>query len=507
MKRKKGYNTILVAFFGFTLIAPMLMGVTLNGFFSIENNPVEMANSFKASAITIDGNLTPGEWDDAEHVISWYMDADPENYDGYNYMYLAEDKDNLYIALDLVSDQTDDISMEWMGVWLNTNETIVDEADGYNATKLWEAALNNGLESLIYDVDNSREMPYFDPNGGMAGFQTNLKSLSELSAINGTFDGTLEDISGWDGVAANMTAVQNGTDYIYRLDVDINIADYYNVFKELYADHTQWVDFKVKSQSNTTLRYHYLTIRDSMGTIDLANPNKTLVLSNGTVWDEREMRVTQGNFTEDNRILLSLIGIGNQPFNMSFDKMTLTFMANSSYHSKLPYLVGQPYTSINDYEIAWAFWGTENNATAHRSFEIKIPKSELEGYEMDKDLGVLIGGYGTLASWPNTHNWVFGNGTETGIPYDNTTAYLYYSMPLKGWVPTTTSTHVTTSMSSTASTSTTSPTGSTPTTSTTTTSETTAPTPVVGAEFIIIIIVGAAVGIVLVVVIVFKMRK
>jgi len=131
------------------------------------------------SSIVIDGNLSAGEWSDATHVTKWYMDADPENADGYNYMYLAEDLDNLYIALDLSSDQTNNESGEWVGVWLNTNETVVEDADSDIRVDQWEAALNNGLESLFYNVENDTVFPFIDPSGSSSGPTHNFKSLNE----------------------------------------------------------------------------------------------------------------------------------------------------------------------------------------------------------------------------------------------------------------------------------------------------------------------------------------
>jgi hypothetical protein len=122
-------------------------------------------------------------------------------------------------------------------------------------------------------------------------------------------------------------------------------------------------------------------------------------------------------------------------FKTSIDQIWIHMRANDTYDGGMYYMVNEPYTSINNYEIDWTFGPSENNATDHRSFEVKIPKSELEGYDDDKKLGILVGGYGTLISWPNTHNWVLANGTDTDLPYRNTTAYNYYSMPMKGWTP------------------------------------------------------------------------
>ncbi len=140
----------------------------------IVNPPDEVSNEsfITPYSIVIDGDLSPNEWDDAEHVIQWYMDADPENYDGFNYMYITEDIDNLYVAIDLVSDQTNDETGEWVGMWLNTNQTIT------NSDMNWHDSLNKGMESLLFDVENNQEMPFFQNTGSeVREYYGDIKSL------------------------------------------------------------------------------------------------------------------------------------------------------------------------------------------------------------------------------------------------------------------------------------------------------------------------------------------
>ena len=127
-------------------------------------------------------------------------------------------------------------------------------------------------------------------------------------------------------------------------------------------------------------------------------------------------------------------------------------MANRTNLDATNYVISRPFSTLDNYEIASSFGPSENNASDHRTFEFKIPKSELEGYETDTDLGVIVGGYGTLSSWPNTHNWVLQDGTDTGILYANSTAYHYYPMPLKEAPSTTTTTTSTTTTTTTTTT-------------------------------------------------------
>jgi hypothetical protein len=181
------------------------------------------------------------------------------------------------------------------------------------------------------------------------------------------------------------------------------------------------------------------------------------------------------------------------------------------------YMVDLPYTSIEDYDIDWAFWSSDNNATPHRTFEIRISKSELEGYATDTALGIMVGGYGTLASWPNTHNWVYANGTDTGIPYKETLQYYYYEMPMKVLPPTTTmatstttpetSSGVTTSTVTTTSTTTTTATTTPTSTTSITTNETTTPTPTPVDMTMVIVILGAGIVGIVVIVVIVKLRK
>ena len=104
--------------------------------------------------ITIDGVINETIWELADHKIEFWIDADPANFDAFNYMYLGEDATHLYIGLDLISDITGDSSGEWVGVWLITNNRTFT-----NPTE-WRSYINNGTEALIYDVHQSQVMNF-----------------------------------------------------------------------------------------------------------------------------------------------------------------------------------------------------------------------------------------------------------------------------------------------------------------------------------------------------------
>lgn len=383
--------------------------------------------------IVVDGILSPGEWDNAINVTKWYMDADPENYDGYNYMYLTEDRDNVYIALDLVSDQTNDEAGEWVGLWLNTNKTI---NDGFiERDQIWHDSLNKGMESLIYDVDNDQVVPYFVPTAGYTELEYRwFSDLNDFYPIEGTFEGSIDNFnSGSDNNPAIMTAVWNGTDYVYRLDIEIPVADYYDLFTDLYTPESMAVGINSRISSNVTLNNHYYTIRNSVGDLLLNNPKQTQSINPGTSYSWVEgIDASRGNYTQDDKVLFSYIGVNDVPFHTNFDEFMLEFwrtpvsrLANGA--------IQYPYSSINNFDIAWSFGGSANNLTDHRIFEFKLPKTELEGYDQDTDLGLFFAGYGTLAAWPNTHHWLLANGTVSDPDFAYTPFYNNFEMPLKSW--------------------------------------------------------------------------
>jgi hypothetical protein len=433
------------------------------------------------SVVVLDGVLSAGEWADAAHSVQWYMDADPENSDGYNYMYLDEDQDYLYVALDLCSDQTNDENGEWVGVWLNTNQTQVFN-ESIELPSEWEAALNKGMESLVHDVENNETMPFFDAAGGTTGFMTSPDKFTE---VNGTIDLSPTDLWSINNVYMNVTSDFNGTHYVTRVDIPIDFYEYFGVFKNLYVDHIIEVELNFESLHNVTISEHFLSVSDLQGNL---NPLVKESMGTGTSPFNGHLEIYPGDFTSDSEIILSLNGVNSAPFNTSYDWMRVDVTHNAT--TFIAEYTAFPHTSIQEYDIAWSFGPSDNNASDHRQFEIKIPKSELEGYDADTDLGIIVGGYGTLVSFPNTHNWVYANNTVTGIPEGDSSRYNYYPMPLKGAATTTTTTETNTS-----------------TTITSTGTETTTPLPPDGDITQLLVIVGAGAAGVVVILLILVVRK
>jgi hypothetical protein len=115
-------------------------------------------------------------------------------------MYIDEDIDNLYLALDLCSDQTNNESGEWVGVWLNTNNTAISNSDE------WAAEVNQGMESLIYDVDNDQLIPFFDPGGFWDFVSYYIEQNSDFDVFNGTLSGDVSDLLSIDNQFLNITS-------------------------------------------------------------------------------------------------------------------------------------------------------------------------------------------------------------------------------------------------------------------------------------------------------------
>ncbi len=313
-----------------------------------------------------------------------------------------------------------------------------------------------------------------------------------MIALNGTFDGSPTDVQTINGVYANMTSEYNGSHYLTRFDYRIDFYNIYTIFEDLRVDHLRYVTVASRYFHNVTINEHFLSVSDNSGNL---NQSFELDLNTGTNLVTSNLVIYPESFTSESEVILSLNGVSTVPFNSSYDYLRFHVYFNATQfvgdHS------AYAYSTIQNYDIAWSYGPSENNASDHRQFEIKIPKSELEGYETDTDLGIIVGGYGTLIQFPNTHNWVYANNTVTGIPEGNSSNYNYYSMPLKGIPPPTTPTTTTT-------------TGSTTTTTTSTTTSgttTTSPPPEGGDITQLVIIAGAGVGGVVIVLLVVVLRK
>ena len=130
-----------------------------------------------------------------------------------------------------------------------------------------------------------------------------------------------------------------------------------------------------------------------------------------------------GNLTDDHIFKFSLFGNNTNPFINNLDELNFKLFLNNSNWAGL---VGRPVSSIKNYQIEWGFGVSPGNSTEHRMFEISIPKSELEHYKSNKELGIVVAGYGTLAI-VDTNWWCFSK-VAHNVPYLESSQYNYYEM-------------------------------------------------------------------------------
>lgn len=393
-------------------------------------NPLNF-NFILPNEIVLDGTISPGEWDNANVADSWYMDADPENYDGYNYMYLAEDRDNLYVGLDMISDITGGTTSEWVGLWFNTNNSTSSLYD----YETWENSLDNGFESLIYDVENLKTMSFFNTTGNPDYIVKNPTVDNIFTAVEGSLKGNYTDLLNYDTNYLTVESGYNGTDYTARLDLSIDLSKLITILPNMYLDEIQEIRFLSYYRSNVTVSNSQLCTKDSNGAI---YPNNNTYCGSNSLTTSYGSYYTFAypeNYTTPYTSEISYIASNAAPFRLEFETIRYEIITTGrSYISNGG--VAYPYSSIKNYDIAFDFGPSANNASNHRMFEFRIPKTEFEGYSSDKPLGVIVGGYGTLAAWPNTHNWVYANTETTGIPFEYSAEYNYYdSFSMKGWTP------------------------------------------------------------------------
>jgi len=159
---------------------------------SLSNDFPKSSGSTPMTGVVIDGTITEAEWDGLDWKVPFFLDIDdvgnPPDTDGYNYMYLGEDLTNLYIGLDLCSDKTGGTNGEWISVWLNTNDR------SFSGLFEWESYFDNGIESIVYDVEMDQEMDFLSNSLDVTPARVNDES--EYTAMYGSINGNTTHF-GW----------------------------------------------------------------------------------------------------------------------------------------------------------------------------------------------------------------------------------------------------------------------------------------------------------------------
>ncbi|MHA1476489.1 MAG: hypothetical protein ACTSQ5_15045 [Promethearchaeota archaeon] len=394
----------------------------LTSIFLISSSTPALAN-LEINPLNIDGLIGTTEWSGLDVDNTFFIDADNTdgNIDGDNRLLIGEDEENLYIGLDLNSDQTVDPSSEWVGIWLNTNNST------FSGENEWFQFINDGVESLIVNV-SSEEL--WEPFGDPSPYSDDYYPISVEDVITpviyGDYFGDYEDLISYDSLYYGL----NSTSYlgynVTRLDIEFNIPAFYGQFIDEYIGHIQNFNFLINYELNTSIDSHRVVVWKPDGTLDLDDSNQNLPLSTSSdsVWGD----INSGNLTTDNNLKISIIANSSSlDFEVLYEHLFFYIEVDSYNHGGPDdHIINKPISSIKNAEFGIGFGPSSLNSTAHRQFEFKIPKSELEHYDPNQELGIIVGGYGTM-SFEDKDFWCY---SEISLFLDEefSDKYLYYDM-------------------------------------------------------------------------------
>ncbi len=223
------------------------------------------------SNVVIDGVINASEWVDADWEIDFYLDVDntPDwngkiNVDGNNKLYIGEDSTNLYLGLDLCSDQSFNETGEWIGVWLNTANRVFENYFE------WADFFNNGTETLLNEVDNDQPWKYY--SNTVSFFWEYVNDDSEYVSSYGTIDGNFNALRTYLGGDFNITSEIVGSDELYWIDFSVDLTKWYALEDD--SDHRM---FEIKIPKSELEHYdpdaHLGIIVGGYGTMTFANKN------------------------------------------------------------------------------------------------------------------------------------------------------------------------------------------------------------------------------------------
>lgn len=387
---------------------------------SHSNDFPKSSGSTPMEGVVVDGTITEAEWNGHDWKVPFFLDIDdvgnPPDTDGFNYMYLGEDLTNLYVGLDLCSDKTGGTTGEWISIWLNTNNRSFS---GYID---WESYYDDGIESIVYDVEKIQEMEFL--SDGLDVTPARVNDDSEYTAIYGNINGNTTHLEGVDGVFFNITAEYVGGYYVNRVEFTIDTIKWFDgFFEDILVANIQWIEFQIHTQANTSISEHFLYLAYSDGSVDPSDLDQVQNLSTTVSLEMLQFDYGAGNLSLNHEMKFVLYANDTSPFMTQIDNLLLRPYYNNTNHVAT---VSYPYTSINNFDIDWSFGPSANNASNHRMYEFRIPKNELEHYDPDESLGIQVGGYGTMA-FPNTSWWVFSQSPVNLFP-QLSSRYLFYDM-------------------------------------------------------------------------------
>ncbi len=443
-------NRKLYALLSFVLI----IGGTIGGIITWSI----MDTNQKTSNISpsIDGIIEYDEWKLADGKFAQFLDVNNSldehnrsNIDTFNYLYVGQDSDNLYIAADLCGDRTNDFDGEWISFWLNTNWEInetkkeleggTEPSSSAGSNNEFLNYLNNGTEILGYDVNESIEIPTFAwENGGYGIESRNMGIYNKyVDFIAGSFqnvtvswDETMnsrysmwEDSYESDPKYTDLVAF-NDTNGKITIDVSINVTEYFETYWSDPIMMFGWDEYEIEmilesfETLNTSFEYRAgafnrtetASIYDS--NINSTNPNAHFNFDE----EQYEMEFvenTVGEYYESEDIVeldVPNIHLNETWYNFTIELEDLNdyFLLMDLFNLKLEIprysgIVGE--TSLNEYDIEWSYGKSPNSDDMHRMFEAAIPIDEIEHYDPSGYIGVAIKGYGTM-SYDRTNHYV-----------------------------------------------------------------------------------------------------
>jgi len=404
------------------LVIPLIIvNLLLFGINSIANPPM--------NNVVIDGIINENEWSGADWKINFYLDVDntPDyngkiNVDGENILYLGEDLNNLYLALDLWSDRSDNESSEWIGFWLNTANRIYD--DYFD----WVTFFDNGVETLLHDVEYDQPWRYYSEDIGL--YTEYISDDTEIIPTYGKFNGSADLLQYWWTGDVQISSEPIGLDNIYWVNFSVDLSKWYPFLDEINA--IQRIQIRVGTQHSVVINEQKLILWNSDGILPpLNDPQQVISLNsqNSYLLELHDYELT--NLTADNKLQFSLFANNSAPFDTILNRLDFNVYRN---HTDWAGHVRVPYSTISSYQLDWSFGPSPDNATHHRMFEFSIPKAELEHYDPDEELGIMVGGYGTLGYINGSNFWVFSTIDYEQHP-ENSSYYNYYDMKGVGESP------------------------------------------------------------------------
>ncbi|MHA1619688.1 MAG: hypothetical protein ACTSVZ_10445 [Promethearchaeota archaeon] len=402
-------------------IQKIIIGILVTVLFLNTSSPYVMAN-IEMGAPILDGLIGEAEWSGADVNEVFFIDADNSdgNIDGQNRLLIGEDDENLYIALDLNSDQTVDPSSEWVGIWLNTNNR------SFSDIEKWNQYLNDGVESLMINVSNEEIWnPWNSEGSDMDSVFLDEEDLV-IPTISSSYTGNYTNLLDPRSPEYTINSTEYAGDETTRLDLVFDLSNYYGALMDEYSNHIDRIEVIVRSNLNESISTHRLVVWKPDGTLDVNDPNQYFDLSTaGESWSSSDDLFNVGNLTADNIFKISLLANSSLgQFQAQYSYVYLNIEHDSL--NDIDYVVERPFSTIKNAEIAVGFGPSSLNSTNHRQFEFKIPKSELEHYDSNEKLGIIVGGYGTL-SFMDTDYWVYGENNDS-IYEEDSDEYLYFDM-------------------------------------------------------------------------------